>query len=153
MILGHLNSSFIDAASPGKREYETLVRLTDLLKIAIGRKHFEPPTNALTPAPKSPRVPHELPEETPSSASLSQLPKRRAGKKPNTELNNRIAEVLREFGPDWPNKTETVCQTLDDKDVGLPRSKKARTNGWTKWLHAFDDDPEWVRKALQYRWR
>jgi hypothetical protein len=43
---GHVNSSFIDSTSPGSREYETLVRLTGLVQVAISRKTFEKPTDA-----------------------------------------------------------------------------------------------------------
>jgi hypothetical protein len=80
-------------------------------------------------------------------------PVARVGRRPNTELNSSIAEVLRQF-PSWrdePEEMDKVCQELDKRKVPLPRSKKAKAEGWACWQDALDNDPEWVRKALQHR--
>jgi hypothetical protein len=40
-LFGHINGSFIDRESLGAKEYETLIRLTDLVTVAISRKQNE----------------------------------------------------------------------------------------------------------------
>jgi len=47
---GHRYSSFIDTQGRTHLEYEVLVRLTDLVAMAISRKRFEKPTENIPPA-------------------------------------------------------------------------------------------------------
>jgi hypothetical protein len=90
---------------------------------------------------------------TAAASAGSFKPKRRAGKKANTELNKSIADVLRDF-PAWQDRLDDVCEALDFRKVPLPPgSKKPAKLGWTSWRDALDDDREWVKKALQHRAR
>jgi hypothetical protein len=94
-----------------------------------------------------------LPTATPAPAPPIYLPQpspRQAGRKPNTDYNAKVAEILWDY-PDWRDRLREVCEALDKRGVGLPQTKKAKGRGWTTWMDAFDEDPEWVRKALQHR--
>ncbi len=114
------------------------------------------PINGLTEGPTEQPVevgavmpPSSVPAPAPQ-ISLPQSSPRRAGRKPNTHYNAKVAAFLRDF-PNWRDHLLEVCEALDKRDVVLPQSKKANRQGWTRWMDAFDEDPEWVRKALQHR--
>ena len=100
--------------------------------------------------------PRALADDSPrgSMAAASPSPRRRAGRKPNTDFNERIKEVLQRF-PNWRDQhdqMEDACEALDNRNVPFPPgSKKAVDQNWTGWMQALSLDPEWVKKALQHR--
>jgi len=155
---------------PQRGRLDRLERRIWLIEEAIRSKEHKPaaekrgedqsvspsPTNGQTEAPseqlvKVGAVMPPLSVRAPAHPiSQPQPSRRRAGRKPNAGYNAQVAEVLRDF-PDWRDRLREVCEALDKRDVVLPQTKKAKRQGWATWMDAFDEDPEWVRKALQHR--
>jgi hypothetical protein len=77
---GYSNSQFINVASPGHREYETLVRLSDLVKVAIARKRSDVPgtvTGAIGATSKT-ELGNTVPAKTGSSIKAGPIADRRS---------------------------------------------------------------------------
>jgi len=75
------------------------------------------------------------------------------GRKPNAEMNRRIAHVIASFEPDWRGRLSEVCEALDGQELPLPGSKKWKTQGCNTWTDVLDTDRQGLVKALEHRSR
>jgi len=144
-MFGHTNSPFLRDSS-GSREYETLVRVTDLVTVAISRKQFEPLTALQAPALKIPRGGG-----------------RKRGPKTDYENAKQVAKIIARVAPDgdWRSKLDDVGEALDHGVCDLSGAKPCDLEhetipvprGWQKkkcdWL--VPPDRATMVKAIEYR--
>jgi hypothetical protein len=132
LIFGHINSEFL-RDSLGKREYDTLVRLTDLAKVAISRKPFDAP----------PSIPNSKPQG------------RKRGPHRDYATATRVAEIIRKVAPDgcWRRneKLDDLCEALDEAGIKRPTTWKTRKPPLTGWLDAACQERELAQKAIAHR--
>jgi hypothetical protein len=125
LIFGHINSTFL-SDSPGKREYETLVRLTDLARVAISRKSFD----------ARPSIP----------SSKAQGQKR--GPQRDYATAARVAKIIAQVAPDgnWRAKLDDICDKLDESEVPCPKTWKKK--GYLTWYDCCAGERDLVIKAI-----
>lgn len=130
LLFGHINSAFL-RNGPGKSEYETLVRLTDLATIAISRK------------------PLDAPPSIPSSKAQGRKP----GPPRDYATATRVAAIVDRIAPDghWRVRLGNICDALDEDDVLRPKTWKAK--GCATWADCCDRERELVIKAIDHHLR
>jgi hypothetical protein len=154
-IFGHANSPFTDSASPGNQEYTALVRLTDLVKVAIARKPFETPTGSRGSKDGSAKgqasghdktADEKLTEQ--SGTPVKAAPKR--GPKPDYRTACKVADIIEQVaaGANWHSELDDICWELDGKRVGQPKPWKRK--GYADWTACLSGERQLVVKAIEH---
>lgn len=150
-VFGHANSSFIDLESPGNQEYSTLVRLTDLVKVAISRKQHEIPVATAGASAEAQANKHDkTTEETPAQPSIPVKPRYRRGPRPDYATAGRVASIVEQFAgtTNWRSKLDEICWELDEKRIARPKPWKRK--GYTDWIACLSAERQLAVKAIEH---